>query len=204
MASEVKRGRGVYCSRLCANVTCTGRPRTVGKVRVKCLKCLNWRWIYKHSDRSLPSKCIACYNKSKNGAANPNWKGGITPENKRIRASEAYQEWRKAVFTRDKYTCVWCKQVGWPLRADHIKPFSTHPDLRFSVENGRTLCVECHKKTPTYLGGARRKHAKHEYAPSTATGRLRPEQKEFLDRVRANGGVALVARSVNDLVKEGL
>ena len=38
----------------------------------------------------------------------------------------------------------------------------------------------------------------------TATGTLRPEQAAFLMRVNANGGKAIVARSVEDLMKEGL
>lgn len=33
----------------------------------------------------------------------------------------------------------------------------------------------------------------------TLTGRLRPEQKAFLDRVKVNSGLAIVARSVDDL-----
>ena len=41
---------------------------------------------------------------------------------------------------------------GGVLHADHIKPFAFFPSLRFDLENGRTLCVECHKKTPTFGG----------------------------------------------------
>lgn len=80
----------------------------------------------------------------------PNWKGGITPINERIRKSWEYKEWRRHVFQRDDYTCQACGQHGGKLNADHELPFATFPTLRFEILNGRTLCVLCHRKTPTY------------------------------------------------------
>ena len=84
------------------------------------------------------------------GKHNPFWKGGITPIHRIIRASPEYKLWRRAVFERDNFTCIWCGQKGKILHADHIKPFSLFPALRFAIDNGRTLCVNCHKKTDTY------------------------------------------------------
>lgn len=81
---------------------------------------------------------------------NPAWKGGVTPINRLIRVSREYQDWRKSVFERDDYTCQFCGQRGVRLHADHIKPFSLFPELRFELSNGRTLCEPCHKKTPTW------------------------------------------------------
>lgn len=78
------------------------------------------------------------------------WKGGITPINRAIRGSLQYRIWRKEVFTRDKYTCVLCGKIGGNIHADHIKQFAYHPELRFEISNGRTLCVACHKNTATY------------------------------------------------------
>lgn len=91
---------------------------------------------------------------SKRGEKNPCWKGGITPTNMVIRASAEYRLWRESVFLRDEYTCVWCGVRGGNLNADHIKPFAYFPELRFAIDNGRTLCVPCHKTTDTY--GARK------------------------------------------------
>ena len=77
------------------------------------------------------------------------WKGGITPINKILRASKEYHLWRTAVFVRDNRKCVWCGSKK-DIQADHIKPFAKFPELRFAIDNGRTLCFECHKTTDTY------------------------------------------------------
>lgn len=86
-----------------------------------------------------------------------NWKGGITPSMNKLRNSNRYQQWRKKVYVRDNYCCVFCrKKGGWNkklkrrilLEADHIKPWAFYPKLRFVVSNGRTLCKECHRSLP--------------------------------------------------------
>src|SRR3990167_399799 len=86
------------------------------------------------------------------GKSNPRWKGGITPLQAKIRNSAEYIEWRKHVFNRDDYVCQGCGTRGGKLHADHELPFSLYPDLRLEVLNGRTLCIPCHKKTPTWCG----------------------------------------------------
>ena len=85
------------------------------------------------------------------------WKGGVTPINEIIRKSVEYKLWRESVFKRDNYACIWCgarssKGMKVYLQADHIKPFSLFPELRFAIDNGRTLCESCHKTTDTYAG----------------------------------------------------
>ena len=84
-----------------------------------------------------------------------NWQGGITPINFKIRHSLEYKLWRESIFERDNWTCVWCgirsqKGIKVILHADHIKPFSLFPELRFALDNGRTLCKKCHLKTNTW------------------------------------------------------
>ena len=81
-----------------------------------------------------------------------NWKEIITPINERIRKSLEYKLWRKSIFERDNYTCIWCGQWGGKIEADHIKPFALFPELRFAIDNGRTLCKPCHKTTDTWGG----------------------------------------------------
>lgn len=85
------------------------------------------------------------------GEKGSGWKGGLSNKNKAIRNSLEYRLWRETVFKRDNYTCVWCGVRGGKLQADHIRPFAYYPELRFAIDNGRTLCFDCHKKTDTYL-----------------------------------------------------
>jgi len=75
---------------------------------------------------------------------------GLTSLNESIRKSAVYKKWRKAVFERDDYTCQICGQRGGKLNADHIKRFADYPNLRLELSNGRTLCLSCHLKTPTF------------------------------------------------------
>lgn len=90
------------------------------------------------------------------GDKNHLWRGGITSINAKIRSSLEYKLWRRGVFERDNFTCIWCgdkQKTGHKviLHADHIKPFACYPELRFALDNGRTLCIDCHKTTESYL-----------------------------------------------------
>lgn len=88
--------------------------------------------------------------KKLSGENNHFWKGGVTPINQKIRTSLEYKLWRNSVYERDNYTCVWCGSKDKRLNADHIKPFAFYPELRFAIDNGRTLCIDCHKTTKTF------------------------------------------------------
>lgn len=116
-------------------------------------------WYGKHHTEESKRK-ISNFFKGKprfnrRGDKNFFWKGGVTNKNLSIRMSLEYKLWRTAVFERDNYTCIWCGLKGGNgvkviLNADHIKPFCDYPELRFAIDNGRTLCIDCHKKTDTY------------------------------------------------------
>lgn len=75
---------------------------------------------------------------------------GRSPRNRIIKKSFKYRNWRTSVFKRDNYTCRHCLKRGGELQAHHIKPQSLFPELRFSIENGLTLCRPCHLKTDTW------------------------------------------------------
>lgn len=103
------------------------------------------------------------------GERSSSWKGGISRINSRIRQSAEYITWRSKVYYRDNYTCVLCHRnrkndKTTKLNADHIIAFSIllkennikkttdaiHCNNLWNIDNGRTLCYECHKKTDNY------------------------------------------------------
>lgn len=94
-------------------------------------------------------KSIATLKRVADGSHNF-YKGGVSKENELIRKSFEYRLWRTSVFERDTYTCQICGTVGGELRADHIKSFALYPELRFAIDNGRTLCDDCHRKTDNF------------------------------------------------------
>lgn len=75
------------------------------------------------------------------------WNGFKESLNSLIRKSRDYRDWRIRVFERDNYTCQECGKNNCYLHAHHIKPFSKFPKLRFEVDNGITLCEDCHYNT---------------------------------------------------------
>lgn len=71
------------------------------------------------------------------------------PKNLKYHSPE-YLKWREAVLERDGRKCVICGSTK-TLQADHVLSYAYHPELRFNVDNGRTLCQHCHRtKTKTF------------------------------------------------------
>lgn len=105
------------------------------------------------------------------GAIHHRWKGGITPENLRIRNSAKYQAWRDAVFVRDGFTCQKYGTRGGNLVAHHILNFAQWPELRFAIDNGITLSDKAHREF----------HKKYGHTNNT-----RAQMEEFLTYVTIN------------------
>ncbi len=97
-------------------------------------------------DRFCSRGCTANWHSGKN---HPRWKGGATPWRKWIMETPQYRIWRRAVFERDNYTCQKCAVRGGDIQAHHIHPVRDNINtLRiFDVDNGITLCTECHRET---------------------------------------------------------
>lgn len=82
------------------------------------------------------------------GEKNPNWKGGTYRTERHTDMGRVeYVEWRRSVFARDGFKCMnkLCTSESSKLHAHHILSWKDHPDKRYDVANGVTVCVPCHK-----------------------------------------------------------
>jgi len=123
----------------------------------------------------IPKKCVVCGKEYKvkgekrreksrfcskscavSGKNHWNWKGGITDENRLLRQTPKYNEWRLAVYRRDHWTCQDCHVKQKHPIAHHLKDWENYPKLRYVVSNGITLCRSCHKKRHKEIGNSTR------------------------------------------------
>lgn len=81
------------------------------------------------------------------------WKGhnNKTAREKSLETLE-YKTWRMKVFERDGFTCQKCgikrcKGNRIILNAHHILPFKDFPEYEMVIDNGITLCSNCHNLT---------------------------------------------------------
>jgi 5-methylcytosine-specific restriction endonuclease McrA len=143
-----KFGKNVYCGRDCYHRKLKERfPEQHGK----CPQCGKSFKIYP-SDKTY-NRGIYCSKECKDiyqvGENHKRWKG-VSSEAERLRKSKKMKQWKKDVLERDNYTCVWCESKR-DIEADHIKPRYLFPELALDINNGRTLCLECHRETVSYM-----------------------------------------------------
>lgn len=145
------------------------------RVSVECVHCKTWfvvRLFQARITSSRPKRfcgrsCARTYN---SGDRHYGWAGGVSTLREQIRNSIPYRQWRLAIFRRDEFACVLCgrsKEVNGTLEADH-HPIS-HAEIvhrnkistlehyfacaeMWDINNGRTLCHDCHTRTETYGG----------------------------------------------------
>ncbi len=81
------------------------------------------------------------------GILEEDFAGFTKAENYRKTKSGAFKTWRRLVFERDNYTCLFCGKRGGPLEPHHIIPRREDISKIYQISNGATLCKPCHKKT---------------------------------------------------------
>lgn len=137
-----------YCAmhytRMRDGIDMTQKPRATNtNTKRNCNYCSKEYSITPHR-KDISKYCsLKCSGKSRTGAASGGWRGGITPESL-MQREQFRKTTRIAVMERDNYTCRICQTRGGDMHVDHIKRWADYPELRFDIDNCRTLCVSCH------------------------------------------------------------
>lgn len=139
--SRLKNGRGKYCSNEC-------RLKGLAKVGRETLeehrfsesgeKHPNFGKKYSLEERIARSCKLT-------GKSVEDFDGFTRSESKKERIIFR-KNIHKQVLERDNYTCQLCGKRGCALQIDHIQPWAEYVELRFSIDNCRTLCENCHYK----------------------------------------------------------
>lgn len=152
--NNIKKGKGIVCSKECARVSVselfTGRKlpryiaRKIGDAHKGMKRSEETR--RKIGDSHRGEKCYM-WNSDREAVA----------KIAGVRRTTEYRNWRKKVIGRDGYICRLCgKEEKEKIHVDHIRPVALFLESIYDESNGRVLCVDCHKKTPTYGGQMRR------------------------------------------------
>lgn len=142
-----------FCSRDCWRLENTGDGNPAWRGGIAELCCTNCKQFFTRPltwPKSSLSGTVFCGQDCrtewmrKKPENTPNWKNGATAKQYDIRKSWQYSQWRMQVFRRDNYRCQKCRKRGRRLHAHHLYEFSKYEHLRFSIDNGHTLCKSCH------------------------------------------------------------
>lgn len=137
------------CSKLLHGITAKRnfRSKKFEKSRLKSCVICNQEFRKYYAKKTCSIVCLRTHRSIRQkGEKSHLWRGGKTSEASLIRGSLNYAIWRDSIYLRDNYTCAMCLKRGARLAAHHIKQFAKHPELRMDVNNGITLCWDCHAK----------------------------------------------------------
>lgn len=169
---KFQNGENINC-KMCKS------PFYVSKYYINKKQFCSSACTYKHYSEIFKGK--VAWNKGLRGVMKANSGSfidyGRTEFKNKVRHLVEMSWWRKDVYSRDDYTCQACGVRGGELHADHVVPLAeiinryeikTLESARKCVElwdtlNGRTLCIDCHRKTDTWGKG------KNYYASAIST-----------------------------------
>lgn len=112
---------------------------------VRCTHCASSIWVSKSRQeiRKIHFCDRECFKAGYHGLKHHHWQHGLDRHERR-RGQEFTHHQRRIILERDGYRCTACGKRRPKLHVDHHIPI--FEDGKATIENGRTLCVPCHKK----------------------------------------------------------
>ena len=77
------------------------------------------------------------------GETNPNYRPDLPLEERNGKRGYPIERWALAVKRRDNFTCQVCGSKE-KLVAHHLNSYASAKDKRYDIENGVTMCRDCH------------------------------------------------------------
>ena len=92
-------------------------------------------------------RCQKCFFERYRGEGHPNYRSDLTKaERESNRDIHGYSTWQIEVKKRDNFVCQCCgDKRGRNLVSHHLDGWDNFRDKRLDVDNGVTLCEDCHK-----------------------------------------------------------
>ena len=131
---------------------CSKECKGLAKRRTKPFTCRHCKETFEISTRTNRTKYCsrACQGLAKRSSTYT-----------RKRSTHLIKVWSKAVLERDGNKCVRCECDDLNLlQAHHKLSFAEHPKLRYEVNNGETLCLDCHSEEHPKMATLIKSHRK--------------------------------------------
>ena len=150
-AKDAKKSKKHFCSRICFHKAKeVGRGerhhRWVGGVQVKrCLTCGKDFTRYPYQDKHNGGKycSVVCGAATRIKYKNPDERADMLFRKQELRQSMEYKKWKLSILKRDKKKCINCGSKK-ELQVHHIVPVSVDIGKAIDINNGQTLCFDCH------------------------------------------------------------
>jgi len=120
--------------------------RVNGTVRWDCI--CDCGGTCSRTSESLRSKFISSCGCNIRGSNSIHWNPELTLGEREIqRNTPENKEWSLLIKKKDNFTCQKClDNTGGNLVSHHILSYSKYKEARYDIDNGITLCEECHKE----------------------------------------------------------
>ena len=146
------------------------KSKSGDKICICACDCGMEKQVLRNDIVSGKTKSCGCL--IRRGVNHPKYNPKLSDEHRmksRLRMSDGdFRVWSKMVKDRDNYTCQICgDNKGGNLNSHHLNGWNAFPKQRFDLENGTTLCTDCHNDFHNMYGrGGNTREQFDEYAAS--------------------------------------